>query len=94
MDATALPWRKFNPFPQADSENWWAQRAMTLAEDWLGDFGINLGPWPSEFARAGRDRWAFRINVAGKAIEVRVDIDEDGSIDGQSKACRVEVDRV
>jgi len=72
-----------------------AEQVLSLAEDWLGDFGLALLPdstsRPDAYALLDdiSEHWAFRFDSGTKSIVVFVTIDHDPP----SRCVRVEVAR-
>ena len=94
---TATNWQPFLTQPADDSHRYRAHHAWQHANDWLGDYGIDLGT-PDAFERLANDKWRFRIDGPRKPVEVVVHMSYDADSDGEryvdcSYAERVEVSR-
>ena len=81
--ATPMPAIAWQPWSSALTNG--IDSILSLAEEWLGDFGLGLLPdstsCPDAWAQldhvANGDRWAFRFDSGRKSLVVVVTIDED-----------------
>jgi hypothetical protein len=98
IDPKAIAWK-----PWADGLRNSVDSILSLAEEWLGDFGLALLPDssspPDGWAELDCNRWAFRFDSMGKSIiaivtiEDDADCGDDGVFHDKSRCVRVEVVR-